>query len=299
MIINHLKDLIENAKKDGPKKLVIACAEDKTVLSAVFYALQKGLIIPVFSGNKTKIIDLCREIDFNVKEFEFLDANSDKKAVRLAVKYIKDEKGQLLMKGLVSTATLLRGILHPADGISEKELLSHFALFESPYYHKVFGVTDAAMNIAPSLKEKQIIIQNAVELYHKLNNPNPKVALVCPIEKVNPKIKSTLDAQKLEDMNKRGKIKGCIVEGPFALDNAISKEAAIHKGIQSEVAGDADILVPHDLDAGNILYKAINFLGDGKCAAIVLGSQVPVVLTSRADDEETKLLSIALGCVIA
>ncbi|MBN1181271.1 MAG: bifunctional enoyl-CoA hydratase/phosphate acetyltransferase [Bacteroidales bacterium] len=299
MIINNLKELIENAKKNVPKKLVIVCAEDKTTLSAVFYAWQKGLIIPVFSGNKALIIELCKEINFDVKEFEFLDANSDEKAVKLAVKYIKDKKGQLLMKGLVSTATLLKGILHPSDGIRNQILLSHFALFESPYYHKVFGVTDAAMNISPSLQDKQIIIQNAVELYHKLNNPFPKVALVCPIEKVNPKIQSTIDAATLVKMNKKGQIQGCVIDGPFALDNAISREAAIHKGIKSEVAGDADILVPHGLDAANILYKAINFLGNGKCAAIVLGAIVPVVLTSRADDEETKLLSIALGCLLA
>ncbi len=193
---------------------------------------------------------------------------------------------------------MLKAVLDKENGLTKGSTLSHFALIESPYYHKLFGITDAAMNILPGFDEKVQILNNAVEVFHRLGIKNPKVAVVGPLEVVNPKIESTTHAAMLTVMNKRGQIQGCIVDGPFAIDNAVSKEAAEHKGIISDVAGDADILLAPDLNSGNILYKTLMFLGGGTSAAVIMGARVPIVLTSRADDERSKMMSIALAAAM-
>jgi phosphate butyryltransferase len=202
------------------------------------------------------------------------------------------------MKGLVSTAPLLKAVLNKEEGLRKGNTLSHFALIESPNYHKLFGVTDAAMNIAPEFHEKVDILNNAVDVFHGLGKENPKVAVLGPLEVVNPKIDSTAHAAMLAKMNNRGQIKNCLVDGPFAVDNAVSKEAAEHKGIYSEVAGDADILMTPELNSGNILYKTLMFMGGCTSAAVIMGAKVPVVLTSRADTEKSKMMSIALAAAM-
>jgi phosphate butyryltransferase len=171
-------------------------------------------------------------------------------------------------------------------------------LFETPNYHKLIAVTDAAMNVAPELSEKIHIVNNAVELFNRLGISKPKVAILSAVELVNPKMQATIDAALLKVMNNRGQIKNCIIDGPLALDNAISKEAAAHKGIISDVAGDADILVTHDINTGNVLYKSLNFMGGAVSAAVIMGAQAPIVLTSRADSEISKKLSIALAAAM-
>lgn len=298
MLINRLDDLIPLTKKKKNQKLVVACAEDREVLEAVYLACKNTIVSPLLTGNKSKIMAISNAIKFSLSSIEIIDIPDQDAAIKEAINQIKTGNGNILMKGLVSTSKLLKAVLDKETGLRESSLLSHFALFQSPYYHKLFGVTDAAINISPMVEEKKIIIQNAIGLLHKLGNHNPKVAIVCPIEKVNPKISSTLDAEQLKKICENGLLTGCIVDGPLALDNAILKKAALQKGIKSDVAGDADLLVPSDLDASNILYKAINFLGGGTCAAVVLGAKVPIVLTSRADDEKTKLLSIALSVIL-
>jgi phosphate butyryltransferase len=202
------------------------------------------------------------------------------------------------MKGLVPTAPFLKAILQKETGIKKRDVLSHFALFELSGYHKLLGVTDAAMNINPDLDEKVSIIRNAIEVYQRLGISEPKVAVIGPLEVVNPKIESTLHAAMLTLMNKRNQITGCKIDGPLALDNAISKEAAELKGIDSEVAGDADIIVTPDLNSGNILYKSLIFLAGGTSAAIIMGADSPVVLTSRADSELSKFMSIVLAAAM-
>ena len=202
------------------------------------------------------------------------------------------------MKGLVSTAPLLKAVLNKANGLRKAPTLSHFAIIESPYYHKLLGITDAGMNIAPEFDEKVNIINNSIEVFHRLGNMNPKVAIIGPLEMVNPKIESTMHAAMLTVMNQRGQIKGCIIDGPFAIDNAISSKAAEHKGIKSEVAGDADILVAPELNSGNILYKALMFMGGCTSAAVIMGERVPIVLTSRADTDKSKMMSIALAAAM-
>jgi phosphate butyryltransferase len=178
-------------------------------------------------------------------------------------------------------------------------LLSHLAFFETRYYHKILCITDAALNIAPDMNEKVAIINNAVAVYHQLGIPVPLVAVLAAVESVNPKMEATVHAAMLTQMQKRMQITGCIVDGPLALDNAVSADAANHKSIVSDVAGNADILVAPDLNSGNILYKSLNFLGGAVCAAIVAGASVPVVLTSRADEDRSKFLSIALAVATA
>lgn len=298
MTIKALDDIISIAKKKETRRLAVASAADRPVLEAVKNAYKQGIIIPVLVGNRSEIEEICIEIDFDLKGIEIFEENDPADASVKAVELIREGKADILMKGLVSTAPLLKAVLDKEKGLRKASTLSHFALIESPYYHKLIGVTDAAMNIAPEFSDKIHIINNAVEVYHRLGIKNPKVAIIGPLEVVNPKIESTTHAAMLHVMNKRGQIQGCIVDGPFAIDNAVSKEAAEHKGIVSEVAGDADILVAPDLNSGNVLYKTLMFMGGCTSAAVIMGAKVPVVLTSRADTEKSKMMSIALAAAM-
>ncbi|WP_313370285.1 phosphate acyltransferase, partial [Sedimentibacter sp.] len=198
-------------------------------------------------------------------------------------------------KGLIDTSIILKAVLDKEIGLRTGNVLSHAAVFSVDTYHKFFIVTDAAMSIAPSVEEKRQIIENTLTLSRALGAKLPKVAVICAKEKVNPKMTATLDAEELVQMQKDGKITGCIIEGPYALDNAISKEAAEIKGIKGEAAGDADILLMPDIEAGNVLYKALTYLANAENAGIILGAKAPIVLTSRADSDKAKLNSIALS----
>ncbi|MCG8410438.1 MAG: phosphate butyryltransferase [Bacteroidales bacterium] len=298
MTLKSLNDLIELAKNKETRRLAVAAAADKPVLEAVKNAHKEGIIIPVLVGNKEEIEKISAEINFDISGIEIYEENNPAKASVKAVSLIKEGKADILMKGLVSTAPLLKAVLDKENGLRKAPTLSHFALIESPYYHKLLGLTDAAMNIAPEFNEKVNIIKNAVEVYHRLGNSNPKVAVVGPLEVVNPKIESTTHAAMLSTMNNRGQIKGCTIDGPFAIDNAVSKEAAEHKGITGDVAGDADILVAPELNSGNILYKTLMFMGGCTSAAVIMGAKVPVVLTSRADTDKSKMMSIALAAAM-
>jgi phosphate butyryltransferase len=203
------------------------------------------------------------------------------------------------MKGLLSTGTLLKAVLDKELGLRKGALLSHVAVFESPYYHKLLGVTDAAMNVEPDLEGKIGIIKNAVEVFHKMGNPNPKVAIVGSVETINPKMEATMHAATISMMNYRKQITGCVIDGPLAIDGAVSKKAAELKNITSDVAGDVDIILAPDINGGNILYKSLNFLGGATAAAVIMGARVPIVLTSRGDTEKSKFLSIALAAAIS
>lgn len=298
MTYKSLKDIVSIAKGKETRRLAVAAAADRHVLEAIKSAYLEGIIIPKLIGNKTEIEKICKEIDFNLSGIELYEENNPARSAIKAVALIKEGKADILMKGLVSTAPLLKAVLDKENGLTKGSTLSHFALIESPYYHKLFGITDAAMNITPGFEEKVHILNNAVEVFHRLGIKNPKVAVVGPLEIVNPKIESTTHAAMLTVMNKRGQIQGCVVDGPFAIDNAVSKKAAEHKGIVSDVAGDADILLAPDLNSGNILYKTLMFLGGGITAAVIMGARVPIVLTSRADDERSKMMSIALAAAM-
>jgi phosphate butyryltransferase len=193
---------------------------------------------------------------------------------------------------------LMKAVLDKEKGLRKGDTLSHVAIFESQYYHKLLGVTDAAMNINPEFETKIAIIKNAIELFHKLGVQTPKVAIVGPVETVNPKIESTIHAATISMMNYRKQITGCIIDGPLAIDNATSKKSAELKNITSDVAGDADILMAPNIDSANILYKTLNFLGGAVTGAVIMGAKVPIVLTSRSDSDKSKFYSIALAASI-
>jgi len=298
MTLKSLNDIVELAKGKETRRLVVAAAADKPVLEAVKNAYNEGIIIPILVGNKAEIKRISKKIKFDLSKIDIYEENDPAKSSVKAVSLIKEGKAEILMKGLVSTAPLLKAVLDKENGLRKGATLSHFALIESPYYHKLLGITDAAMNIAPEFNEKVNIIENSVEVFHRLGNKNPKVAIIGPVEVVNPKIESTTHAAMLTLMNNRGQIKGCTIDGPFAIDNAVSKEAAEHKGIYGEVAGDADILVAPELNSGNILYKTLMFMGGCTSAAVIMGAKVPIVLTSRADTDKSKMMSIALAAAM-
>lgn len=298
-MIKGFGDILELAKKKGPKTISVAVAQDKEVLSAIKEANELGIADAILVGDKEQIIQLANELAMDINKFEIIDEKDLKEASRKAVELVSTGRAHMVMKGLVDTSIILKAVLDEEIGLRTGKVLSHVAVFGIEKYHKVLLVTDAAMNIDPDLNQKKQIIENAVYVAHSLDIDEPKVAVICAKEKVNPKMPDTVDAQDLKEMNEKGEITGCIVGGPFALDNAVSLEAAKHKGIEHPVAGDADILLMPDIEAGNVLYKALVFLAGAHNAGVIVGAKAPVVLTSRADSDEAKLNSIALGVLMA
>jgi phosphate butyryltransferase len=298
MKLTHLDQIVEKAAERSTRRIAVAAADDEHVLEAIKRAKEMRLANPLLVGDEAKIRHISASIGLELNDEDIVNEPDPVKACKTAVKEIREGNADILMKGMVSTAPLLKAVLNKEEGLRKRDNLSHFAIFETGFYSKLIGVTDAAMNIQPELVEKVAIIENAAEVFHSFGIEKPKVAVIGPVEVVNSKIQSTLDAAVLTQMNKRKQISSCVVDGPLAIDNAVSEKAAKQKGIDSEVAGNADILVAHDLNSGNILYKTMIFLSDAKSAAVILGAQVPVVLTSRADDEQTKLYSIALAAAI-
>jgi len=299
MSFNDLNFLFERAQSGKVMKIVVAAAEDGEVLEAVKQASSEGIVDAILVGDPDKISEVARSRNIDVSSFEVISAKNDEEAAMKAVQTVSSGKGDLLMKGFIKTSTLLKAVLNKEWGLRTGNLLSHLFLFEVPRLGKVIGLTDGGLNTYPGLQEKVAIVNNAVSCYHALGVETPKVAVLAAVEVVNPDMPCTLDAAALVQMNRRNQIKGCIIDGPLALDNALSVEAAKHKGIVSEVAGCPDILLVPDIEAGNLLGKVILFMANGAGAGVVLGARVPVVLTSRGDTARTKALSIALGAVLA
>ncbi|TAL69721.1 MAG: bifunctional enoyl-CoA hydratase/phosphate acetyltransferase [Bacteroidetes bacterium] len=295
MILKSLNTFIEISKGKTKKKIVVAAAEDQPVLDAISAAESAGIIVPILVGNKIKIQEISSKINFDLKNIELIDESNPVRACKTSVTLIRENKAQILMKGMVSTADYLRAILNKEDGLRKGQLLSHIAFFELQNYHKLLAVTDVAQNIAPTFEEKIEILNNAIDCFHNIGIDNPKIAAIAAVETVSPKMEATIHAAAFTMMNRRNQIKGCIIDGPLALDNAISKESAEHKGIISDVSGDVDLLLTPDIESGNILYKSLTYFGNATVAAIILGASVPIVLTSRSDNDRSKLMSIALA----
>lgn len=293
------EEIIKLAKEKGPKKIVVAAAEEKQVLKAIKAAIEQNIVEAILVGDELKIRNICKEIDLNLDNVEIFNVPDVSEASRKAVSLVSSKKADIIMKGFVDTSIILKAILDKEIGLRTGKILSHAAVFELEKYHKILFITDAAMNISPNLDEKKQILENTVELAHALGINKPKVAVICAKEKVNTKMIHTVDAAELVKLNKNGNIQNCLVAGPFALDNAISKEASEHKKINSPVAGDADILLMPNIETGNVLYKSLTFFSNSKNAGILLGTKAPVVLTSRSDTEIAKLYSIALGVLHA
>jgi phosphate butyryltransferase len=290
--LEDLRTIIAN----GPvRKLVLATAQDQHSLSAVLRAAHDRIIDPILIGDKEAIQVIATSNGWDLSGIRIIHEPDTDKSVEMAVKMVSSKQADVLMKGKVGTSTLLKCVLNKEWGLRTGNLLSHFALFEVETYHKVIAVTDVAMNIAPNLKDKIAIVNNSVACLHKLGIPIPKVAVLGAVEMVNENMEATLDAALLSKMNQRDQIKGCIIDGPLAFDNAISLESAQHKGIRSEVAGDTDLLLMPDIEVGNVLYKSLVFFAKAKVASMILGALAPIVLTSRSDSEQAKYDSILLA----
>lgn len=292
--ISQLRDIVE--RQQHKKTLVLASAADEHSLEAAFAAYGQGLINLILVGDAKKITAIAEEhafpLDDQVRLVHELDP---RKCVQISTELIRRGEADILMKGYITTAELMRGVLDKDHGLRENRVISHFALFEIPAYHKLLALTDVAMNISPDLDTKMGILNNSIDFMNRLGVEKPKVAVLAAVEMVNEKMPATLDAALLTVMAKRGQIRNCVIDGPLAFDNAISFQSSEHKGIHGEVAGDADLLLVPDIEAGNVLYKAFVFFVQAKVASIILGARVPIVLTSRADSEETKLNSILLA----
>lgn len=294
-----LNDLIERSKGLPPIRVAVVNAAQKVVLETLRDAGDLGLIEPTLVGDSSVIRDLAESVGLRVSPDHVIEAKSDGSAAAAAVKLVRDQKADVLMKGQIHTDVLMHAILASDHGLRlPGRRVSHVFLCDIPSYSKLLFITDAAINIAPDVNAKAQILQNAIELCHLLGMENPLVAALSAVETVNPAIPSTIDAACLTLMGQRGQITGAVIDGPLAFDNAISLRAANEKGIASKVAGQCDILLVPDLVSGNILAKNLEYLADAVAAGIVLGLSAPVVLSSRADQAPARLAALALAALI-
>ncbi len=298
-MIKSFDEVLKVAKERGPKILSVACAQDDDVMLAVENARKEGIVEAILVGDLEGITAVCDQHKIDLKNYEVIDIKDMTEASYKAVELVSSGKAHLVMKGLVDTSIVLKAVLDKEIGLRTGNALSHVAVFDVPNFPRLLYVTDAAMNIAPDAETKKQIIENSVIVANALDIPEPNVGVICAKEKVNAKMPATVDAEILVNMYKEGKIKGCKVGGPFALDNAVSEEAARIKGMKDPMAGKVDILLCPTIETGNVLYKALTFLAGARSAGIIVGAKAPIVLTSRADDDDSKLNSIALGVLMA
>ena len=297
-MITRLHELVELAQENPPARVAVAAAAHKLVLQSVQRAVERGLIVPLLIGIEKDIRAEAEAIGWQLEDELIIPTNTNAAAADAAVDLVRQGEAQILMKGYLHTDEMLHAILRQGSGLRTDRLLSHVFVLEVPTYHKLLLITDAAINIHPDILQKAAITQNAVDLARKLGVELPKVAALSSIETINPKIPSTVHAACLHKMAERGQIKGAIVDGPLAFDNAISAEAARDKGIDRPVSGDVDVVVAPDLDAGNILSKNLEYLASAKMAGIVMGASAPVVLTSRSDPPRARVYSLALASLL-
>jgi phosphate acetyltransferase len=291
--------LIARAKEAPSATTLVVHPCDETSLRGAVEAAEAGIIVPTLVGPATKIAKAAREAGLDLSRYAIVDAPHSEAAAAQAVALVREGKGELLMKGSLHTDELMRAVTSGATGLRTSRRISHVFIMDVPTYPEALFITDAAINIFPDLKVKRDIIQNAIDLFTGLGLGVPRVALLSAVETVTPDIPSTIDAAALCKMAERGQITGGVLDGPLAFDNAIDPEAARIKGIKSEVAGRAQILVVPDLEAGNMLAKNLSFLANADAAGIVLGARVPIILTSRADSVRTRLASCAVASLYA
>jgi phosphotransacetylase len=272
---------------------------EAAALSGAIEAAQEGLIVPILVGPRAKIESTAKSAAIDLKNFEIVDTPHSVASASKAVALLREGRAELLMKGSLHTDELMAGVVSREGGLRTGRRISHAFVMDVPTYHKVLVVTDAAINIAPTLEDKVDICQNAIDLAISLGLERPKVAILAAVETVTSKMPATIDAAALCKMAERGQIKGAILDGPLAFDNAISRQAATMKGIDSEVAGEPDIMLAPDLEAGNILAKQLSFLANADSAGLVLGARVPIILTSRADGVRSRIASCAVAMLAA
>lgn len=299
-MLKNFNELVAQLKeKNNKKTVIVAAAQTSTAVEAAVLALNEGLANSILVGDE-KSIRHYLENDFPDFKDRFEIVNTDEsieKACSKSVQLIREGRGDLILKGKADTAMLLRAVLNKEQGLTTGNIISDVLAYETP--ERVMLMSDGGINLYPTLEEKISIIKNAVQVAHALGNPMPKVALLAAVEVINPKMPCTLDAAALAKMNERKQIAQCLIDGPLAIDNAIDLAAAKLKGIESEVAGDADILIAPNIEAGNILGKCLTYYCNFRVAHVVMGTKVPIIIASRADTAEVKMLSMALGIISA
>ena len=299
MVLKHLSDLRQLLVDKPARRLVLAAAQDHNSLTSALMAARDGFVEPILVGDREAIQKLAAQNNLDMTGIRVVHEPDTEMAVEIAVRMVRSNQADILMKGKVGTSSLLKGVLNKEWGLRSGSLLSHFAIFEVAAYHKLIAVTDVAMNIAPNLQDKIAIVNNSVSCLNKLGVEMPKVAVLGAVEMVSENMQATLDAALLSKMNQRDQIRNCIIDGPLAFDNAISLESAVHKGIRSDVAGDTDLLIMPDIEVGNVLYKSLVFFAHAGVAAVILGATAPIVLTSRSDSDQAKYFSILLAAAIS
>ncbi|AZB43490.1 phosphate butyryltransferase [Bacillus sp. FJAT-42376] len=291
----NLQTVLEKASGIQGKRTAIACGEDHEVIEMILKAQEYNLAEFILYGDEAKISALLDEKRANQKSLEIVHASSQKEAAEMAVKAVRRKDADVLMKGGLPTAILMKEVLNKEYGLRTGNILSHVAVFDVPSFNRLVFITDVAMNIQPDLQQKIQITENAVKTAGRLGLSLPKVAPIAAVEMVNPSMQATLDAAVLTQMNQRGQIGNCLIDGPMALDVAVSEKAAEHKGVAGEVAGKADILLMPNMEAGNIFYKSLVYFAHGKVGGLITGAKAPIVVTSRSDSSESKLYSLALA----
>ncbi|MEQ1800875.1 MAG: bifunctional enoyl-CoA hydratase/phosphate acetyltransferase [Gammaproteobacteria bacterium] len=295
----HYERLLQRCKGLEPVPTAVAHPCEATALAGAIEAGQRGLIVPILVGPVARIRDIAARGGIDLGTVELVDAPHSHAAAERAVALVREGRAELLMKGSLHSDELLGAVLARETGLRTSRRLSHVFIMDIPTYHKVLMVTDGGINIAPGLEDKADICRNAIDLAISLGVEQPKVAVLAAVETVSSKMPATIDAAALCKMAERGQITGGIIDGPLAFDNAISLEAARMKGIESRVAGDPDILLAPDLEAGNMLAKQLSFLARADSAGLVLGARVPIILTSRADNVRSRIASCAIAMLVA
>jgi phosphate butyryltransferase len=296
MELKNFKDFIKKVQKnDSIKRVAVAAAHDEHTLEAVFKAAGDKLVEPVLVGNKEKIEEILKKLNLKYEPANIINTESDKEAAEKTVELIHENKADFIMKGKLQTADLLKAVVDKEKGLRTGNVISHVAILEIPAYRKLIAVTDGGMVMYPNLDEKKQILENSVNVFLAMGYECPKVAVLCAVETVNPKMPETVDADTLKNMNRDGEIKDCMVEGPISLDLTFNKESAEIKGYSSPVTGDADILLVPNITTGNIMSKALIEMAGATMAGMVVGAKVPIVLTSRGASSEEKYLSLVLS----
>jgi phosphate acetyltransferase len=293
------EQMLAKCKNLKPVPTAVAHPCEESALSGAIEAANLGLIVPILVGPCDKIEATAKSAGIDISKYQIVDTPHSHASAEKAVELVREAQAELLMKGSLHTDELISAVVSREGGLRTSRRISHVFVMDVPTYHKVLFVTDGAINIAPPLEDKADICQNAIDLIIALGLKEPKVAILSAVETVTSKMPATIDAAALCKMAERGQITGAILDGPLAFDNAISKQAAETKGIRSLVAGDPDILLAPDLEAGNILAKQLSFLANADSAGLVLGARVPIILTSRADSVRSRIASCGVAMLAA
>ncbi len=298
-MFRNLDELVQKATSQGPTRIAVAAGHDPDVIEALKQAQKIGLAEGILIGDGKKIRSMTQEIGFELSDHQLIDEPDDSRAARKAIDLIRQGEAKLLMKGKINTAALIRAVLDREAGLRTGRLLSQVIVFQVPSFDRLMIMTDAAINVAPTLAQKAEISRNAIEVAHAIGISEPNVAILCAFEFVNPDMPATMDAAGLTLMNRRGQLTGGYVEGPIALDVPLSQFAASRKGIESPLVENTDVFIAPDIEAANILYRSILYFAGGESGGIVVGAKVPLVLLSRAESPETKICSMAIGTLLA